>query len=249
MKLTLAEPKLLKDSISVISELVNEVSFKINKDGLELIAMDPANVAMVVFNMLSSSFVEYDVPEEINVSVNLESLNQVLRRVKPSDTVTFELDNEKNKLRIKARGESTRTFNISLIDVDESENKLPVLTFNVNAEMPSSVFSEAVDDMDIVSESVAFSAEPNKFIIESEGRFNAAKVEISTDEELSLKIGEEEKVLSKYSIEYLKKIVKGSKLTNNVKLSFGKEYPLRVDYQIVDKLMLSFILAPRVDND
>ena len=55
--------------------------------------------------------------------------------------------------------------------------------------------------------------------------------------------------MSKYSIEYLKKIVKGGKLTNNVSLSFGKEYPLRVDYQIMDKLMLSFILAPRVDTD
>lgn len=249
MKLTLAEPKLLKDSISVISELVNEASFKINKDGLELVAMDPANVAMIIFKMLSSSFVEYDTPEEINIAVNLDNFNQVLRRVKPSDTLTLELDSEKNRLKIRLRGESSRTFNLSLIDIDESEQKVPELKFGVQAGMPTSVFSEAVDDMDIVSESVAFTAEANKFIIESEGRFNAAKVEITTDEELNLSFTGEGKVLSKYSIDYLKKIIKGSKLTNNVKLYFGKEYPLRVDYQIVDKLMLSFILAPRVDSD
>jgi proliferating cell nuclear antigen len=249
MKLTLAEPKLLKDSIGIISELVNEASFKINKDGLELIAMDPANVAMVIFKMLSSSFVEYDVPDDVILAVNLDNFNQVLKRVKPSDTLTLEIDNEKNKLRIKLRGESSRTFNLSLIDIDKSEQKVPELKFSVQAGMPASVFSEAIDDMDIVSESVAFAAEANKFTIESEGRFNAAKVEISTDEELSLSLGEEGKVLSKYSIEYLKKIIKGSKLTNNVKLYFSKEYPLRVDYQIVDKLMLSFILAPRVDSD
>lgn len=249
MKLTLAEPKLLKDSIGIISELVNEASFKVNKDGLELIAMDPANVAMVIFKMLSSSFVEYDVPDEIMIAVNLDNFNQVLRRVKPSDTLTLELDDDKNKLRMKLRGESSRTFNLSLIDVDESEQKVPELKFGVQAGMPSSVFNEAIEDMDIVSESVAFIAEANKLTIESEGRLNAAKVEVSTDEELSLSIGDESKVLSKYSIDYLKKIVKGSKLTNNVKLNFGKEYPLRVDYNIVDKLMLSFILAPRVDND
>ena len=249
MKLTLAEPKLLKDSIGIISELVNEASFKVNKDGLELIAMDPANVAMVIFKMLSSSFVEYDVPDEIMIAVNLDNFNQVLRRVKPSDTLTLELDDDKNKLRMKLRGESSRTFNLSLIDVDESEQKIPELKFGVRAGMPSSVFNEAIEDMDIVSESVAFIAEANKLTIESEGRLNAAKVEVSTDEELSLSIGDESKVLSKYSIDYLKKIVKGSKLTNNVKLNFGKEYPLRVDYNIVDKLMLSFILAPRVDND
>ena len=61
MKLTLAEPKYLKESISVISELVNEARFKIGPDGIELVAMDPANVAMVIFKLLSSCFVEYDI--------------------------------------------------------------------------------------------------------------------------------------------------------------------------------------------
>ena len=32
MKLTLAEPNYLKDSVSIISELVNEASFKIKKN-------------------------------------------------------------------------------------------------------------------------------------------------------------------------------------------------------------------------
>jgi len=247
MKLTLAEPKLLKDSISVVSELVNEASFKINKDGLELVAMDPANVSMVIFKLLSSSFVEYDVGEEVNFAVNLDNFNQVLKRAKPSDTLVMEI--VENKLRVKLRGESLRTFNISLIDIDESEQKIPELSFGVKAEMPTRVFVEAVEDMDIVSESVAFVSEKDKFSLSSEGRFNAAHVELTTDEELSLVMREEGKVLSKYSIDYLKKIVKGGKLTNNVSLQFGKEYPLRVDYQIMDKLMLSFILAPRVDTD
>ena len=32
MKLTLADPKLFKDSITIISDLVNEAQFKISKD-------------------------------------------------------------------------------------------------------------------------------------------------------------------------------------------------------------------------
>ena len=35
MKLALAEPKYLKESISIISDLVNEARFKINKDAVE----------------------------------------------------------------------------------------------------------------------------------------------------------------------------------------------------------------------
>ena len=48
MKLTLAENNYLKDSITIISDLVTEGRFKIGTDAIELIAMDPANVAMVV---------------------------------------------------------------------------------------------------------------------------------------------------------------------------------------------------------
>ena len=80
MKLTIADPRYLRDSISVISELVNEVSIKFDKDGMEIIAMDPANVAMVVFRLLSSAFVEYDIKQDISFNVNLENFKQILSR-------------------------------------------------------------------------------------------------------------------------------------------------------------------------
>ncbi len=246
MKLVLAEPRLLKESISTISDLVNEVTLKLDKDKIEIVAMDPANVAMVIFKLLSSAFVEYEVKEDQQLAVNLDNLNQVLKRAKPSDTVTLELLD--NKLEIVLRGESTRRFSLSLIDIDDSEQKIPDLKFDVKVEMPSAVLAEAIDDMEIVAESVALIAEKEKFTIQSKGRFNSAKVEVLSDEETKIDV-KDDKEASKYSIEYLKKIVKGSKLADTVVLNFGKEYPLRADFKVMDKLMLSFILAPRVDND
>jgi len=246
MKLVLAEPRLLKESISIISDLVNEVTFKLDSDKIEVIAMDPANVAMILFKLLSSAFVEYDVGDTKEISVNLDNLNQVLKRAKPTDTIVLEV--LENKLKITLSGESTRTFNLSLIDMDEVEQKVPELNFNVTVGMPSAALTEAVEDMDIVAESVALVAEPDKFTVQSEGRFNAAKVELMKDEDTTIEM-KEDKTSSKYSIEYLKKIVKCSKLADTVSLNFGKEYPLKADYKVMDRLMMSFILAPRVDND
>ena len=68
MRLTLAEPSYLKESISIISDLVNEARFKITPNAIELVAMDPANVAMVVFKLLSSCFVEYDVKKTLSLA-------------------------------------------------------------------------------------------------------------------------------------------------------------------------------------
>jgi len=99
MRLTLAEPRYLKESVTIISDLVNEARFRVNKEAIELVAMDPANVAMVIFKLLSSSFTEYDVKKDVEIAINLSNLKQILRRAKPDDMLTLELDPD-NKLKI-----------------------------------------------------------------------------------------------------------------------------------------------------
>ena len=113
MKLTLAEPKYLKDSISIISELVTEAKFKITPNAMELVAMDPANVAMIIFKLLSSCFTEYDVKKEIDLSIDLNNLKQILRRAGTNDMLTMELDD--NMLKVTLKGKNKRTFSLPLI--------------------------------------------------------------------------------------------------------------------------------------
>ena len=248
MRLVLAEPKFLKDSINIISELVNEVTLKIDKNKIELIALDPANVAMVIFRLLSSAFVEYEVDKPQEISINLDSFKQVLRRAKSRDIIILELI-KKNQLTVKFKGESAKTFNLALIDIEEKEQKIPDLKFPLRVEIPSTIFDECVEDMSIISESVALIAEKDKFTIQAESKLNTAKVEIVPDEEIKIIVSNDDPVLARYSIEYLKKIAKASKLSDTVMLEFNKEYPLRAVFRVMDKLDLQFILAPRVSND
>jgi len=249
MKLTLAEPRTLVDSINVISEIVNEVRFKISSDKIDLVAMDPANVAMIDFKLFSSAFSEYHVDKEHELCVSLDALKSVLRRVKPSDMLTIELDEEKNKLKIQLKSDNVRTFNLALIDIEEKEQKIPNLDFNATVETASMTFDEAIQDADVVADAVLIKALSDRFIIEGESNMNNVIAEIPKDEETTVVIKSAEGSVSKYSIEYLKKIVKGGKLASKVKLQFGNDYPLRVDYFVEDKLNLGFILAPRVAND
>ncbi|MBW3011138.1 proliferating cell nuclear antigen (pcna) [Candidatus Woesearchaeota archaeon] len=247
MKLTLAEPRYLKDSVTVISELVNEARFKITPDAVELVAMDPANVAMVIFKLLSSSFVEYNIKDTTELSINLDNLKKILRRASPTDVLTLELD--KAKLKITLKGRATRTFSLPILELEEKEQKIPSLNFPISVTTTTNVLDEAIEDVDIVAESVSLEADPETFIISAEGDMSHAKIEIKQSEDTSIKVDENAKVKSRYSIEYLKKIIKGSKLANNVTVMFNKDYPLRVEYKVIDKLLLAFILAPRVDND
>ena len=245
MKLTLAEPKYLKESISIISELVNEAKFIVSKDAIELVAMDPANVAMVIFKLLASSFVEYDVTEKVSLAINLNNLKQILRRAKPSDIVTIQ-DGD-GKLTLTLKGNTNRKFSIPVIDIEDKEQKIPDLKFVSKIQLPSAVLNEAIEDVDIVGESVGFLADENLFTVEAEGDLSNAKIEIKPGDDAKIQSRSSSK--AKYSVEYLKKMVSASKLADKVELQFSNDYPLRLDYKTVDKVMLSFILAPRVENE
>jgi len=215
MKLTLSDPKYLKESVSIISELVTEARFKLTPDAIELVAMDPANVAMVIFKLLSSSFTEYKVDKEVKIALNLNNLKQVLRRSSASDIVTLEL--EENKFKITLRS--------------------------------TTMLSEAVEDVSIVAESVKLSADKKRFMISAEGDLSKANIEIPEDDNTVITKEGDDVLSAKYSIEYLKKMIQGSKLSPTVFIRFNSDYPLKLEFKVMDKLMLSFILAPRVDND
>lgn len=248
MKLVLADSRYFKDSITIVSELVSEVKFKIGPDGLELVAMDPANVAMIVFKLLSSCFTQYNVKETEEMALNLSNLKQILRRAKSEDVLTLETT-EDNKLKIQLKSNTTRSFSIPTLDIDDKEQKVPELTFPLVVEMDSATLTEAIEDVSVVAESVTFLGDKEQLLVKAEGDLSKAFIEIKPGENIFIKTDSPDKFKAKYSLEYLNKMIQGGKLSDRVSLHFNTDYPLKLEYKIVDRLMLSFILAPRVDND
>ncbi len=131
--------------------------------------MDPANVAMVIFKLLSSSFIEYDVKEQTSLSINMNDFKQVLRRAKANDAVTLEI--EENKFKITFKSNTTRTFYLPIIDVEEKQQKIPDLKFPATISADASIINEAIEDADIIGESVTFSAENQTLTITATGEF------------------------------------------------------------------------------
>ena len=124
---------------------------------------------------------------------------------------------------------------------------MPDLKFKTTITCPSTTLNDAIEDVEIIAESVSFMAEDKKFIVSASGDSIKAMVEIKADEGIVIKT--EEKVKSKYSIEYLKKMIQASKISDQVTISFNKDYPLKLEYKEIDKLQMMFILAPRIEND
>lgn len=242
MKLKLDHPKLFSEIISIISELVLEVRLRVNKDGVSILAIDPANVAMVLFKLPSNAFSEFEVEGEEVLGVSLENLKAVLRRIKPGSVLV--ITREENELRLLIKDKITKEFNLALIDVEGEEKKMPNLEFVSKIEMNGSDFAEAIEDCSVVADSCSFISEPEKFVIKAKGSLNSFKSEFSPDQ-LSIQA---QNANSKYSLEYLQKIIKATKITDKVTINFSDDYPLKLDF-ITPFIELSFVLAPRVETE
>ncbi len=242
MLLKLQNPKLFSEIISIISELVLEVRLKVSKEGLRIIAIDPANVAMISFKLPNTAFSQIEVEKEEVLGVSLESLKAVLRRVKSGSVLTIK--REENELNLQIQDRVKREFNLALIEVEQEEKELPNLEFASKIEMSSMDFQEAIEDCSVVADACSFIAEADKFTIQAKGSLNSFKSEFSSDE-LNIQA---EKSSSKYSLEYLQKMIKATKLTDKTIINFSSDYPLRLDFN-TPVLELSFILAPRVETE
>lgn len=243
MLVKIEDPVNFTKALELISELVSEVRIKINEFGMSITAIDPANVALVGFRLPKSAFSQFESGREV-LGVNLDDLKKILKRAGARSSLT--LKKNENKLEIKIEDRILRNFGLNLIEVEgediDFEEKVSRMSFSSKVELDSKDFISAIEDCSVVADACSFVVQDGKFIIKAK-EMNSAQTEFSDEANIS---GENCK--ARYSLEYLAKFMKGSKLTNKTSLQFANEHPLGMHLRI-DLIELSFILAPRVETE
>lgn len=238
MRIKLENAAALSKSIDLISELVTEVKIKINEFGLSITAIDPANVAMVSLKVPRKSFSEFDTGSE-TLGVNLDSLKRILKR----SGGQLVLEKKENLLYIQMDDRIKRNFVLSLIEIESEDKEIPNLEYSARVELKSQDLIESVEDCGVVADACSFIVKEDKFIIEAKG-LNSTRTEFSSDE-ASINA---EACKSRYSLEYLQKFIKASKLAEKTVLNFADDHPLKMDVR-TEHMEISYILAPRVETE
>ena len=240
MLVKLENPLLLIKSIEIISELVTEVRLKVNEFGMSITARDPANVSMMGFKIPKSAFSQFETDNEV-LGVNLDDLKRILKRCGTGSALI--LEKKDNLLNIQIQDRIKRNFSLNLIEIDTEDKEMPSLEFSSRVEISSIDLIASIEDCVVVADACSFIIEEGKFIIEAKG-LNSAHSEFSGDE-AEIKA---ENCKARYSLEYLQKFIKGSKLSEKTILNFANDNPLKMDIK-TDHIELSFILAPRVETE
>jgi len=240
MLVKLEKPVLLSKAIELLSEIVIDVRLKVNEFGMSITAIDPANVAMIGFKLPKSAFSQFETDDEV-LGINLDNLKRILKRCGPASSLI--LEKKENLLNIQIQDRIKRNFSLNLIEIEGEEKDLPNLEFSTRVELDSIDLIASIEDCMVVADACSFIIEEGKFIIEAKG-LNSARSEFSGDE---AKINAEN-CKARYSLEYLSKFIKGSKLCEKTVLNFANDHPLRMDIK-TDSMELNFILAPRVETE
>ena len=243
------DPKLLRDSIDTIAQLIDDGLFKIKKDGIELSAADRATVSFVDFKLDSTAFDEFECDANTSIGLNMLNLLTILKRANVNDTLTLNLDEKENKLEIMFEGDSKRKFAIPLIEIRREEMpQVDKLEFAAEAEVRADVIEQGVNDADIVADSIIIEVSADNLKMYASGNSSKSELKLFKGTDVLTKLETKDPVSSRYSIDYLKKMIKGSRISDKMKLMLGKDFPLKMVFE-GKNACLSMILAPRVSEE
>ncbi len=244
-KAVISDVELLRNVFSTIGEIVDEVVLKVNKDGISLRAADRAMVAAVDLKLSSKAFDSFEVDEPLNLGINLENLISVLKRASAKDKITLNLKD--SQLEVKLENSSKRRFVLPLLEITQEElPQIEQLEFQTRAEVNGEVLESGIEDADIISDAVLFKATPSAFILKAEGDVTQSELTLEKENEGLISLEASEEITARYPLDYLKKMIKARKISDVIKIEFGKDFPLKLTFQAGDKCTLSFVLAPRV---
>lgn len=240
-KFVYPEAKYFKEIIDALGKLVDEVAFQIKPEGLKVVALDPAKVALINIDIPMTAFLEYDVSEEIIAGLSTASLSKMLKKIKKGDQFIMNVEEERIEIVIESIGK--RVYRFRNLDIPIPQLPETQLEFNVQAQLLVDVLKQALKDAETVGEFLEFEAPDTETLyLRGKGTTIAeTKLVMGTSALVSLEVKEPSK--STYQVEYLKHIAGLTKIAELVTLKFSSEAPLELEFSLSEG-RIKYLLAP-----
>jgi proliferating cell nuclear antigen len=237
----------LRTTLDSVSVLVDECKIHLNEDGIEIRAVDPANVGMVDLSLSAEAFESYETDGGL-IGVNLSRLEDIAGMADSDQLVHLELDEETRKLHIQIDG---LEYTLALIDPDSirQEPDLPDLDLPANVVIEGRDIDRAVKAADMVSDHIALGVDEGAelFYVDAEGDTDDVHFELDREDLIDLTAGTAH---SLFSLDYLKDMNKAIPKDAEVSMELGEEFPVKMHFDIAEgQGKVTFMLAPRIQSD
>jgi proliferating cell nuclear antigen len=237
--------EILKTVSKAMVSLVSEARFHFKEEGLHSRAVDPANVAMVIVDVPTSSFQSYSIDGEFVAGVDVNRIFDISKSIRSDEIVQLSVVDETS---LMVKFGSVR-YSVSLIDPSaiRKEPRVPQIDLPAKIVMDAGEFRKAILAADKISDHVVFRTNSEGFFIEAEGDVDRITFHL-TEAELAEFNGMEAR--SMFSLEYLKEFVKIASPGDVLTIRLGNDYPGRMAFEVAGgKVKVEYILAPRIEAE
>ncbi len=236
---------ILKSITRAMVALVSEARFHFMDDRIHSRAVDPANVAMVIFDVTKENLEAYTLDEEKTVGVDVNRIYDIAKSIKKNELVELKVEDEAT-LKVKF---GSVEYSVSLIDPSaiRKEPKIPNLELPAKIVLDAGEFKKAIAAADRISDHVVFRSDSTGFYIEAEGDVDRIVFHMSETELIEFNRAE---ARSMFSIEYLKEFMKVAGTGDLLTVHLGTNYPVRLVFDTSGgKARVEYILAPRIEAE
>ena len=229
--------------VKAVHALTDEARVHINKKkGMAIAARDAANISMVVVKVGKKDLYGLKMSDdEVVIGLDMKSLNKFTRNFRGNGEVKLSYNIEESEINItySEAGKAKLTFTTAVVDPSSIKKppKLPDLELTANVAMIGEYFKRVIDLSDKVSVEVSFSVKDEEFQAVAEGDID--KITITYTKEDVIDISGEAEAM--YGIDCLKQLAKPIKSGDAVRLRFGTDLPLSIEFGHVN-----YFLAPRI---
>jgi len=237
----------LQATLDSVGVLVEECKIHLDEGGLEIRAVDPANVGMVDLSLSAAAFESYEADGGL-IGVNLARLQDIANMADSDQLVQLDLDEETRKLHISIDG---LEYTLALIDPESirEEPDLPDLDLSATIVIEGRDIDRAVTAADMVSDHIELGVDDaaGVFYVDAEGDTDDVHLELDEEDLIDLVPGP---AASLFSLDYLQDMNKAIPKDAEVTMELGEEFPVKMHFDIAEgEGSVTYMLAPRIQSN
>lgn len=238
--------------IEALKEVLTDTNLEIDQTGIKIITMDPSQTVLIHLKLEASNFEIFECKERMIIGVSMLNLFKLIKTMTNNDTLELNIEeDEVNKLNIvieNAEKNSITKYKLNLIDLDESNIKIPPAMFDSIITMPSSDFQKICRDMSNLSDTIEIRNIGSQLIFACRGDFAEQTTilgELSGGLNFS-KTSDTQIIQGYYNLRFLVLFTKCTNLCNSLEMYLKNNFPLVIKFNVGSLGSLKLALAPKI---
>ena len=246
MKLVTIQASAFKSTFEVLKDILNDVNIYFKPDGMYVVTLDTARTSLVDMFLSADNFEEYQCDQdEIIAGINISNTFKLLKTITNNDVLKIEI-NSKEYMNIEITSESKKTsstFQLKLLDINESRIEVPEIEMSTITTLPSADFQRLCRDMSNIGTDIEIKRIGKEIRFNCQGDFANQETSIETTDE-------SQEISGLYSLKYLNIFTKATSMCASVQIiqETGNRF-LILKYNVANLGELKFYLATKVSED